>query len=116
MQRPNAHPRHAQGCQKKRRDTKGLTRRDLLKAGLGAGVISAWPLSTPSPLWGGEAGPPKRGGILRVRGGDPPHFDPHLTICVLELHHSHGLLAAVCEELCAQSRLRRGQPRGRPVA
>ena len=24
-------------------------------------------------------GPPKRGGILRVRGQDPPHFDPHLS-------------------------------------
>jgi Bacterial extracellular solute-binding proteins, family 5 Middle len=23
---------------------------------------------------------PKRGGILRVRGGDPAHFDPHLTV------------------------------------
>ena len=31
-------------------------------------------------LWGAEAGQPKRGGILRVRGWDPPHFDPHLTI------------------------------------
>ena len=29
---------------------------------------------------GAEAGPPRRGGILRVRGWDPPHFDPHLTI------------------------------------
>src|SRR5262249_1714783 len=27
-----------------------------------------------------EAGPPKRGGILRLRGVDPPHFDPHLTL------------------------------------
>jgi Bacterial extracellular solute-binding proteins, family 5 Middle len=26
-----------------------------------------------------EAGPPKRGGILRVRGYDPVHFDHHLT-------------------------------------
>jgi peptide/nickel transport system substrate-binding protein len=31
-------------------------------------------------LWGAEAGPPKRGGTLRVRGYDPPHFDHHLTI------------------------------------
>ena len=30
-------------------------------------------------LWGAEAGQPKRGGILRVRGYDPIHFDPHLT-------------------------------------
>src|SRR5215831_14889968 len=33
--------------------------------------------SSPSPL-AAEAGQPKRGGILRVRGWDPPHFDPHL--------------------------------------
>jgi peptide/nickel transport system substrate-binding protein len=29
---------------------------------------------------GAETGQPKRGGILRMRGWDPPHFDPHLTI------------------------------------
>jgi hypothetical protein len=53
----------------------GVSRRDLLKAGLAAGAaLSAWPLSTPSPLWGGEAETPKRGGVLRVRGWDPPHF------------------------------------------
>src|SRR6266498_3763910 len=69
-----------QTWQEKLRDTRGLSRRDLLKAGLAAGVMSAWPLYRPSSLWGGEAGPPKRGGILRVRGWDPPHFDPHLTI------------------------------------
>jgi peptide/nickel transport system substrate-binding protein len=56
----------------------GVSRRDLLKAGLAAGaMLSTWPLS--GPLWSEEAGPPKRGGILRVRGWDPPHFDPHLT-------------------------------------
>jgi peptide/nickel transport system substrate-binding protein len=58
----------------------GLSRRDLLKAGLAAGItVSAWPLHHPSALWGEEAGPPKRGGILRVRGFDPPHFDPHIA-------------------------------------
>jgi peptide/nickel transport system substrate-binding protein len=31
-------------------------------------------------LWGAEAGQPKRGGILRVRGYDPVHFDHHQTI------------------------------------
>src|SRR5438105_10652794 len=56
-------------------------RRDLLKAGLAAGAtLSAWPLHRPLALWGAEAGPPKRGGTLRVWGYDPPHFDPHLTI------------------------------------
>src|SRR6266571_3584894 len=58
-----------------------VRRRDLLKAGLAAGVtLSAWPLARPAALWGAEAGPPKRGGILRVRGYDPPHFDHHLTL------------------------------------
>ena len=58
-----------------------ISRRDLLKAGLAAGVtLSAWPLAQPWVLWGTEAGSPKRGGILRVRGFDPPHFDHHLTI------------------------------------
>jgi peptide/nickel transport system substrate-binding protein len=60
--------------------TQGVHRRELLKAGLAAGVtLSAWPLSHPATLWGAEAGPPKRGGILRVRGFDPPNFDPHLS-------------------------------------
>jgi peptide/nickel transport system substrate-binding protein len=70
MTRQNAQPRHAQG----------LSRRELLQAGLAAGTTwSAWFLARPSKLWGGEAGSPKRGGILRVRGYDPTHFDPHLT-------------------------------------
>src|SRR5258705_13809952 len=57
-----------------------VSRRGLLKAGLVAGVtLSAWPLHSPTALWGAEAGSPKRGGILRVRGWDPVHFDPHLT-------------------------------------
>src|SRR5712691_9542794 len=61
--------------------TPGVRRRDLLKAGLTAGVtLSAWPLARPAVLWGAEAGQPKRGGILRVWGYDPPHFDPQLTI------------------------------------
>jgi peptide/nickel transport system substrate-binding protein len=70
MWRQQAHPR----------DAHGLSRRDLLKVGLAAGMtISAWPLAVPPALWGEDAGPPKRGGILRVRGRDPVHFDPHLT-------------------------------------
>src|SRR5919108_3921428 len=59
----------------------GLSRRKLLKASLLASVtLSALPLSRPSVLWGAETGAPKRGGILRVRGYDPVHFDPHQTI------------------------------------
>ena len=63
-----------------RRTAPRLNRRDMLKAGLAAGVtLSAWPVYGPTPLWGEEAGPPKRGGIVHVRGRDPVHFDPHLT-------------------------------------
>jgi len=59
----------------------GISRRALLQTGLAAGLtLSVLPLSPPATLWGAEAGPPKRGGILRVRGYDPTHFDPHLTI------------------------------------
>src|SRR5947207_2312728 len=60
------------------RQLQGVRRRDLLKAGLAAGLtMSAWPLR---PVWSAEAGQPKRGGILRVHGYDPPHFDHHLTL------------------------------------
>src|SRR5215467_12815931 len=70
MQPQNARPRHAHG----------LSRRQLLQAGLAASAtLSAWPCSRPPTLWSAAAGPPKRGGILRVRGRDPVHFDPHLT-------------------------------------
>jgi peptide/nickel transport system substrate-binding protein len=57
-----------------------VSRRELLKAGCAAGVtLAAWPFYKPATLWGAEVGQPKRGGILRVRGFDPPHFDPHLA-------------------------------------
>jgi len=53
------------------------TRRDVLKSGLAAGaMLSAGPLARPRPV----AAQGKRGGILKVRGYDPPHFDPHLTL------------------------------------
>ncbi len=59
----------------------GISRRELLHTGLAAGMtLSAWSLDRPRLLWGREAGSPKRGGILRVRGYDPVHFDPHLTL------------------------------------
>src|SRR5215813_8748158 len=58
----------------------GVCRRTLLKASLAASAtLSVLPLCSPPALWGAEAGPPRRGGILRARGWDPPHFDPHLT-------------------------------------
>src|SRR5262249_38363229 len=59
----------------------GMRRRELLKAGLTAGaVLSTWPLSKPTRARGAEAGQPKRGGMLRLRGLDPVHFDHHLTV------------------------------------
>jgi len=65
----------------KLRTVPGMSRRELLQAGLAAGAaLSAWPLYTPQALWAEAVGPPKRGGTLRVWGYDPPHFDPHLTI------------------------------------
>src|SRR5262245_40713018 len=61
--------------------TPGVSRRALLKTGLVAGVtLSAWPLASPPAPWGAEVGQPRRGGILRVRGFDPPHFAPQLTV------------------------------------
>src|SRR5262245_43880939 len=70
MQPLNTRPRHSHG----------LSRRTLLQAGLTAGAtLSAWSFYSPPTLWSAEAEPPKRGGILRVRGRDPVHFDPHLT-------------------------------------
>src|SRR5712691_3243355 len=57
-----------------------MNRRALLKAGLAASVtLSTWPLPHAPALSAAEAGQPKRGGILRVRGWAMPHFDPHLT-------------------------------------
>jgi hypothetical protein len=59
------------------RNTPGVSRRELLHAGLAAdAALAAWPLYDPPALWGGDVGTPKPGGTLRVRGWDPPHFDP----------------------------------------
>jgi len=54
-----------------------VTRRDLLKTGVtaGAALSAAGPLAAPRSLLAQG----KRGGTLRVRGYDPPHFDPHLA-------------------------------------
>jgi len=61
----------------------GVSRRELLKMGLATSLtVSVLPFVHATPLWGAEAGQPKRGGILRVRGYDPPHFDHHLTLNV----------------------------------
>jgi peptide/nickel transport system substrate-binding protein len=54
-----------------------LSRRALLKLGGAAAAIAVAPGGSAAPAW---AQAPKRGGILTVRGWDPPHFDPHLTV------------------------------------
>src|SRR5262245_62445193 len=54
-----------------------MKRRDLLRAGLVAGATLAGESLAPRSL---QAQPAKLGGILRVRGYDPPHFDPHQTL------------------------------------
>ena len=73
-----------------------VSRRHLLKAGLTAGVtLSALPLAHPPALWGAEAGQPRRGGILRMRGWDLPHFDHHLTIN----NYTNYVLSFVCSRL-----------------
>ena len=63
------------------RQAEGISRRELLKRGLAAGLtVSALPHLRPATVWAADEGPPKRGGILRVRGYDPVHFDHHLTL------------------------------------
>jgi peptide/nickel transport system substrate-binding protein len=57
-----------------------MSRRWLLQTSLAAGAtLATWPLYHPEAVWSAEAGVPKRGGILRARGWDPVHFDPHVT-------------------------------------
>ena len=54
-----------------------ITRRDLIGSGLAAGLtLAGGPLGGPAPA----RAQGKPGGILRVRGYDPPHFDPHQTL------------------------------------
>ena len=67
MEQPQALPQMVQG----------VRRREVLKAGLVAGAaLSTWSLPGTPVLWGAEAGQPQRGGILRVRGYDPPILIP----------------------------------------
>ncbi len=54
-----------------------LTRRDVLRGSVAASAaLSSGALARPRPA----RAQGKRGGILRVRGYDPPHFDPHLAL------------------------------------
>jgi len=58
-----------------------VTRRDLLKLGAGAvaasGLISVTDLAAPRAA---AAETPKRGGVFRFPGFDPPNFDPHQNV------------------------------------
>src|SRR5215510_9500506 len=73
-----------------------VRRRALLQAGLATGVtLSVWPLWSSPALWGAEVGQPRRGGILRARGRDPVHFDPHLT----RNQGTHAVLSFVYSKL-----------------
>jgi peptide/nickel transport system substrate-binding protein len=86
MEPQNIHPQH----------THDLSRRDLLKVGLAASAaLSTWSLYRVPALWGETAETPKRGGILRVRGRDPVHFDPHLTRDA----RTHSALSFLCSRL-----------------
>ena len=86
MHTPQTRPHHRHG----------MTRRALLHAGLATSVtLATWPFHPPPVPWAAEAGQPKRGGILRVRGLDPPHFDPHLTFNV----RTHTTLSFVYSKL-----------------
>src|SRR5262245_9793334 len=76
--------------------TRGVRRRELLKAGLVTGVtLSAGPLARPAVLWGPHLGPPLLVGFLRVRCCTPPHFDAHLTIAPF----THWVLSFVYSRL-----------------
>ena len=58
-----------------------VTRRDLLKLGAAAvaasGPISVTDLARPRRA---SAQTPKRGGVFRFPGFDPPNFDPHQNV------------------------------------
>src|SRR5262249_23990786 len=78
------------------RQARGLSRRQLLQAGLAAGAaLTVRPFYDPPTLWSAEAGSPKRCGILHVRGRDPVHFDPHLT----RNQRTHAALSFVYSKL-----------------
>ena len=65
---------------KEARSSAALTRRGVLKLGgaaLAGGLISVRDLAAPVPVLGQT---PKRGGVFRFPGFDPPHFDPHQSV------------------------------------
>src|SRR5262245_55506728 len=72
--------------------TSGLiTRRELLGGGVAAAVATALPTGA-SPA---SAQTPRRGGVFRISLGDPPHFDPQLTVqwgTLIALSFTHSRL------------------------
>jgi peptide/nickel transport system substrate-binding protein len=67
------------------------TRRDVLKLGAVAAAASV----LPAPA---QAQTPRRGGVLRIRGEEPVHFDPHLTLSfktMTNLSFTHSRLVKV---------------------
>ncbi len=66
--------------------TSGLTRRAVLAAGAAAAVAAVLPAAAQTP---------RRGGAFRISLGDPPHFDPHLTVqwgTLIALSFTHSRL------------------------
>ncbi|PYM16792.1 MAG: hypothetical protein DMD81_11585 [Candidatus Rokuibacteriota bacterium] len=70
----------------------GATRRDLIKGGAAAGAALATGAFGSRRVTEAQG---KRGGILRVRGWDPPHFDPHQTRAFMTM----GTLSLVYSKL-----------------
>ena len=65
-----------------------LSRREILIGGASAAALVA----LPAPA---SAQTPKRGGTFRISLGDPPHFDPHLTVAwgtLVALSFTHSRL------------------------
>ena len=52
---------------------RALTRREVLIAGAATAAGAMLPAPAPAQM-------PRRGGTFRIGLGDPPHFDPHLTL------------------------------------
>ena len=72
-----------------------VTRRDLLR-GAGATVLAGAVTTTAArPV---QAQTPKRGGVFRIAGFEPPNFDPHATPhwwCFVALSFTHSRLVRV---------------------
>ena len=83
-----------------------LSRRDLLKLGSAAAALAPW--ASAVPAW---AQAPKRGGVLTIRGWDPPHFDPASDRLVQD---PHRVLVHAQPSREAQGRARASSPAPSP--